>query len=210
MRELTPQQRRGRETRARLLRSGAEALGRVGPAELTVRLVAKQAGVSVGTLYRYFGSKEGLLLSLSRERAAERWDELLQRAREMRRLPIRVALDHWIRCEIAYQSERAVPRYDTKEEGFPGLAPHPETAELRRLLFEHVVKTLDEGSETRIKETGLAARLWIDGLDAIVLRFARQHPNLLRDPRFIEELVDLFQRYLLSPRSAAKNEIPES
>lgn len=51
------------ETKRTILDALVRVLGR-GPAELSVPAVAKQAGVSVPTVYRHFGSKRGLMKAL--------------------------------------------------------------------------------------------------------------------------------------------------
>ncbi|WP_067170261.1 TetR/AcrR family transcriptional regulator [Microtetraspora niveoalba] len=63
-----------------ILRAAAEVIGRVGPARLTLSLVAREVGLVPGTLVQRFGSKRGLLLALA-ERSAKDPDALLRRAR---------------------------------------------------------------------------------------------------------------------------------
>lgn len=55
--------------RERLL-SAAAPLSRVGGGELSLEQVARDAGVSIATLYRHFPTREALLLALSRDDAA--------------------------------------------------------------------------------------------------------------------------------------------
>src|SRR5437868_3898561 len=45
-------------------------MGRVGPAELTLRAIAAEAGVTAGALVQRFGSKRALLLAHARHAAA--------------------------------------------------------------------------------------------------------------------------------------------
>src|ERR1700753_147298 len=52
-------------TRQRILAATAEVLGRNGKTKLSLSEVATQAGVSRPTLYRWFASKEELLLAFS-------------------------------------------------------------------------------------------------------------------------------------------------
>ncbi|NEC10014.1 TetR/AcrR family transcriptional regulator [Streptomyces sp. SID7909] len=53
-----------------ILRATAEVIGRVGPAGLTLAVVAREVGLVPGTLVQRFGSKRGLLLALA-ERSAK-------------------------------------------------------------------------------------------------------------------------------------------
>ncbi len=52
-------------TDERILAAVAEAVGRVGPAKLTLADVARAAGVSTGALVQRYGSKRNLLLAFS-------------------------------------------------------------------------------------------------------------------------------------------------
>jgi AcrR family transcriptional regulator len=65
---------------AAILRATADVIGRVGPAGLTLALVAREVGLVPGTLVQRFGSKRGLLLALA-ERSAKDADALSGRVR---------------------------------------------------------------------------------------------------------------------------------
>lgn len=61
--------------RARLIEAAREAFAGLGPAA-EVTYIAERAGVGVGTIYRHFGSKEGLLHEVVLEAVAEFEGEL--------------------------------------------------------------------------------------------------------------------------------------
>jgi AcrR family transcriptional regulator len=71
-----PVQARGRRTVARILDAAAERFVAAGFDATTTTDIAKQAGVSVGSLYQFFPDKEGLLDALA-ERHIEGIDEIL-------------------------------------------------------------------------------------------------------------------------------------
>ncbi|MFF0454836.1 TetR/AcrR family transcriptional regulator [Nocardia africana] len=62
-----PSQERARATRERILDAAAELFGQRGIAETSTNRIAAEAGVSVGTVYRYFADREVIV------------DELLER-----------------------------------------------------------------------------------------------------------------------------------
>ncbi len=65
-----PQQSRAEQTVATILEAAARILEREGLEGLNTNLVAKRAGVSIGSLYQYFPGKDALIVALSlRERA---------------------------------------------------------------------------------------------------------------------------------------------
>lgn len=68
-----PDPRRPRTRRA-ILDASAELLGERGIAQTSIADIAKAAGVSVGSIYGHFGSKDLLLLSIVERAVAERAD----------------------------------------------------------------------------------------------------------------------------------------
>lgn len=66
-------------TRDRILEGALAALGRVGPRRLTMSDVSDRAGLSRGTVYRYFPTKDDLLAVLA-EYEQDRFSEGLRRA----------------------------------------------------------------------------------------------------------------------------------
>lgn len=66
-------------TRDRILEGALAALGRVGPRRLTMSDVSERAGLSRGTVYRYFPTKEDLLAVLA-EYEQDRFAEGLRRS----------------------------------------------------------------------------------------------------------------------------------
>ncbi|GCB53583.1 TetR/AcrR family transcriptional regulator [Streptomyces sp. NL15-2K] len=61
-----PQQQRSREKVARILEATASLLETTSYDDLGTKLIAAEAGVSVGVLYRYFADKEAIVASLVR------------------------------------------------------------------------------------------------------------------------------------------------
>ncbi len=58
----TPRQERGQETRRRIIGVALELFREHGYDGTTMRMIASEAGVSLGNAYYYFGSKEDLIL----------------------------------------------------------------------------------------------------------------------------------------------------
>jgi AcrR family transcriptional regulator len=78
---LAAQQTRSRKTWRALLDSGFSILDEQGLGGLTIPEVSRRAGVSVGTVYRRFGDKEGLLTALLQEFTTSFRDEIRSRMR---------------------------------------------------------------------------------------------------------------------------------
>ena len=66
--------------REALERAAAEMLGEVGPRAISVREVAKRAGVNHGQVHHYFGRKRGLLRAAMRHLSIRHFDFVRERA----------------------------------------------------------------------------------------------------------------------------------
>lgn len=61
------QQERSRQTEHRILQAALRTLGDLGEEGITMVAVSERAGVSVGSIYRRFGSREELLVAMTNE-----------------------------------------------------------------------------------------------------------------------------------------------
>ena len=71
-----PQQKRALETVQAIVEAAGQLLVEKGFANTTTNAIAERAGVSIGSLYQYFGNKDAVYLALTR-RHFERIDPLL-------------------------------------------------------------------------------------------------------------------------------------
>src|SRR5205823_13152216 len=77
-------QARSRRTHKRIYEAGTRVLEQQGPSALTVANVAAAAGVSTGSVYRRFGSKEQLLTVIQHEFVEEFKAEMARRLADER------------------------------------------------------------------------------------------------------------------------------
>lgn len=77
-----PTQARAQATMESILRAAAHILKTKGYAACSTNAVAKKAGVSIGSLYQYFPSKEALVAALAEQHAQEGYELLLESVRE--------------------------------------------------------------------------------------------------------------------------------
>lgn len=74
-----PQQARSRETRRRVLDAAIACFEQHGFEETTTAMIARRAGVAVGSVYNYFVDKRALILELLEETDRERADPVVAR-----------------------------------------------------------------------------------------------------------------------------------
>jgi AcrR family transcriptional regulator len=99
------------DLRAALLRAAVEAIGQAGPAAMSLRDVARRAGVSHAAAAYHFGDKAGLLTAVAAEGYRMLTQEL-QHARDARRgflevgvAYVRFAVSHRAHFEVMYRPE---------------------------------------------------------------------------------------------------------
>lgn len=99
----------------RLVRAAQEVLSTVGPSA-SIHLIAERAEVGVGTIYRQFGSKEGLLEHATREALLdfEAWmlrnytggiEDPLERFSTSMRIYLRMPMTHPVNARVLIQPE---------------------------------------------------------------------------------------------------------
>jgi AcrR family transcriptional regulator len=99
------------DLRAALLRAAVEAIGQAGPAGMSLRDVARRAGVSHAAAAYHFGDKAGLLTAVAAQGYRMLTQEL-QNARDSRRgflevgvAYVRFAVSHRAHFEVMYRPE---------------------------------------------------------------------------------------------------------
>jgi len=105
-----PVQRRAQERRDQILEVTAELLEEVGQDDLTTILVAKRAGVSVGTLYHYFPNKYAIMYALAEQWVGE-MDIALQEleAESVETLSLKRFVEHCVdRMRLVYVNQKGL------------------------------------------------------------------------------------------------------
>lgn len=74
----TPRQPRSEATVTAILEAAFQLLEADGVEALTTNRIAERAGVSIGTLYQYFGGKQAILAALAQKRAGEARDRIAE------------------------------------------------------------------------------------------------------------------------------------
>jgi len=191
-----PQQSRSRATVSVILDAAIRVLDREGLECLTTSRVAEVAGVSVGTLYQYFGHRDDIIDALQ-DREFERSGQLLQRVLENESNASDEAVAHAIIAEL-FKLYRAAPalhrvlavdglRYSTPE---------------RVLAFDvrsvALVRAFLSLAGPRIRQTNLDAAAFViyQSVRATMLAYLLESPAGVPEELMVSELTQLILRYL--------------
>ena len=170
------------DLRTAVLRSAGKALEKEGVAALSLREVARRAGVSHNAPYRHFPDRDALLAAL----AAEGFERLAERlvanqGREMGAAYVRFALEHPQRFRLMFG-------------GLLELQKHPELARASAGAYSALVEAMRTQKEISDPETaGAAAWSLVHGLSHLLLdgHFAAKDPakfvdQVLCSVRFVQ------------------------
>ena len=193
-----PKQRRSQDTVNTILYAGARILAEAGWSRFNTNAIAARAGVSIGSVYEYFESKQVLVDAIASAHLA-RGEDLLARASA--RIAHPVDLEELagilVRGMVALHAED--PRlHRVLSSEAPLSAPVRARAERLRLHFVDVVARVLDG---RTKAPRLAAQLLVDTTDAAVHRWWVDDDGGLAEPQQLAaELERMVSAYLREAR----------
>ena len=205
-----PVQSRSRATVDAILEASTRVLERSGHEALTTARVAEVAGVSVGTLYQYFGSRDAILDALQ-DRELARATELIQGVlANTQRIDDRKLTRSIIDGLMSlYQAAPALHRLLAVE----GLRITPPE---RVLAFDLQLVTAIRGflslSPIRLKRHNLDAAAFVvyQSVRASMLAYLLERPAGVEPDSLCEELTELILSYLVDQSGPAVSPCPRA
>jgi AcrR family transcriptional regulator len=193
-----PLQRRAQATVEDVLAAAAQVFEALGYASGTTNRIAERAGVSIGTLYQYFPSKEALAVALLERHLAEgmrRLNEWVGRAVAEPRT-LRETLQLFVEGMIALHDERPRLQHILLEE--TPLPPRVRDALLagEREAAKTVAGLLRLYPEVRHPRLAEAAVMAVQTVESLTHRFAAHPGQGLPRDAFAAELVGMLEAYL--------------
>ena len=191
-----PKQERAKATVEAILAATAHILVREGFDAASTNRIADEAGVSVGSLYQYFPSKEAIVSALL-ERHVHRMLGVIQIGLEgWMSLPPRAAAREVVRAMIdAHAVDPDLHRVFMEET--PRLGRLEGAAELER-KFQELAEAYLQRHRDRIRPRNLeiAAFLVVQTVEALTHAAVLYRREKLRSEEFLDEATELVARYL--------------
>jgi len=192
-----PRQERSRATVDAILEAAAHILVAHGFEATTTRQVAEKAGVSIGSLYQYFPSKEALITALV-ERQVQRVLEVCTEALQARgpRPPKEVVREVALGLMKAYAVNPRLHQVLISEGLRLGMLDRMQVFESR---IETVVRgfLLHSVSTLRPRRVELSTFVITRAIRGVIWAAAIERPELFEDPELADELGELMLGYLL-------------
>jgi AcrR family transcriptional regulator len=202
-----PSQERSRDTVDAVFEAAMRELSRGDPSAVNVNRVAETAGVSVGSIYQYFPSKNALLTSLIERFMRRRFEAIMGLIHALQKEEaetgsvtpleeiIRRLVGGTIRLNRATMPvERALIAWFARVGSIASLAAIDR--EYTSAVAEALCTLQVPPVRIRAVDATIAARVLIQSIRSVVLTTIVQEPALLNDERLLEELTELAVRYL--------------
>lgn len=189
-----PTQARARATVEAILRASARILTKRGFDGLSTNAVAQLAGVSVGSLYQYFPSKEALIRALVEAHLAE-LEKILTPDPSLLGQPLEVLARMLVKAMLeAHALDPALHR-ELLAAGEKVGVPQKEFI---RAKGDVLVRALLEfyAAEVRPLDVELATFIIVGAMEGMELRITSERPEWLTDERVVDELTTLLLRYV--------------
>jgi AcrR family transcriptional regulator len=194
----SPTQVRSRATVDAIVAATARVLVRDGYDALSTNRVAKEAGVSVGSLYQYFPGKEALVAAVMEQHASRMQENIAAR---MQSAPPAASAE-----EVATELIRAMLAAQQAEPRLHRVLVEqvPRIGALRRLHelfsnYERLVEAwLEEHRELiEVKDAKMASFVLVAAVEGLVNRATLDRPDLVASGRLEEQILRLVLAYVV-------------
>lgn len=187
-----PQQDRSKVTVEAILTATARILTSEGYDKATTNRIAELAGVSIGSLYQYFPSKEALVTSLAENHANTMMEIVESKLKDLFNAPIEVVIRELVKASITAHCvdpmlhkvlNEQVPRINNTN------AEHRVTALLRAYLELH-------RDRLEVQNLDLAVLIIERTVEALTHTAVIERSQLLNDGQLEQEITTLLLSYL--------------
>ncbi len=200
-RRRMPLQRRSHDTVRAILDAAARIFAARGYAGTTTNHVAALAGVSIGSLYEYFPSKDALLVALLEEHVATAEALLVRTAAEVLATPhadLRDVVERFVRAMVMLHAHDPALHRVLFEE-----APLPPRVRRRLVEIEHqlTVRVADwcrRHPRVRRRNPALAAAIVVQTVEALTHTLVVHRHAALDVDACVDEVATLVTAYLAS------------
>jgi AcrR family transcriptional regulator len=190
-----PSQARSQKTVEAILAATAHILSREGYAALSTNRVAERAGVSIGSLYQYFPSKDALVTALVQDEALHIASILAEHAGDAE-APFEQRVRGLVRGLIA--SHRRDPSLHATLVSFGRqLGEDSPLTQLQSTSITLIEEQLRAEPSLRVGDPALAAFLLYHAVEGALFAITHERPAMLQDgTRLEDEVCRLILRYL--------------
>lgn len=192
----SPTQERSKQTVSSILEACARVITREGYFAVTTDKIAVEAGVSIGSLYQFFGNKESVVSALIKQMVEEDRTYFIRRLQDHSNLTQGAKIQKMI--EIGFEIYRMKPELRAALQSVRlYLTDQEYISQSRRIFTEFVRQSLPPAMPGRDPEK--VAYITVTAFLSIMNSALLDTPDLVRDPTLVQEMMLMFKRYLDLP-----------
>ncbi len=192
----SPRQERSKATVDAIVLAMTRVLIKDGWDAASTNRVATEAGVSVGSLYQYFPSKEALVLAVMERHATAMTEKLQERMMQLATASIRDAAAELVHLFIdAHLTNPKLHRVLIEQ--VPRVGALSKLEEMNR-IYEHLLVAYMEShrEELEVKDLSMAAYVIVQAVEALCHHAVVQRQDLLQNGKLEKEIVRLVLGYI--------------
>ena len=197
----SPSQQRSQLTVAALLKATAHILVKEGYESASTNRIAEAAGVSIGSLYQYFPSKEALVAAVVDRHMQEMLELLRAAVDRVREQPVEAATRELVKVMI--DAHRVDPRlHRALVEQVPRVGRLENVRAIDREAYTLIRAYLEaHRDELRVADLDVASFVCVATVEALTHAAVVNRPEVLSDKSgvFAEEVTRLVVGYLRGP-----------
>ena len=189
-------QDRSRATVDALLAATTRVLVKEGYDRASTNKIADAAGVSIGSLYQYFPSKEALVAAVIDRHVGEMMDVVRAALVRVATMPVPEAARELVKVMIeAHRIEPKLHRVLVEQSPRVGNMDNLERVDEEAIALVRAYLE-SRRDELAVDDLEMAAFLSVYAVEAMTHAAVLRRPALLDNPRFIDEVAALVTRYL--------------
>jgi len=178
--------RSGHESREKIIKSAIKLFSQSGYNGTTMRMIAKEAGISIGGLYLYFKNKEELSLYLMKEKLNEFYSKVLLPLKDIQS-PSQALKEYFTKALEFAKENRELIIMHGKQQGFTfGIEIKKEFFKKEREILTEIIKRGIETKEFNEIEPEEVAKLLMNVLGGYILSVVVEPENLFNQEVCIE------------------------
>jgi AcrR family transcriptional regulator len=189
----SPTQERSKQTVSHILEACARIISREGYFSVTTDKIAVEAGVSIGSLYQFFGNKESVVSALIKQLIEDDRQYFFERMKPFETLPVPERIPKMI--EIGFEIYRMKPELRASLQAVRlYLTDADYLTQSRRIFAEFVRKNLPPIAPGR--DGDKVAFITVTAFLSIMNSAILDTPDLVNDPSLVNEMTLMFKKYL--------------
>jgi AcrR family transcriptional regulator len=196
-----PSQERSRLTVDALLEATTRILMKEGHDRTSTNKIAAMAGVSIGSLYQYFPSKEALMGAVADRHTREMLEVIRDSLIKVAARPIEVAVRELV--SVMINAHRVDPKLHRVVEQIPRTGRMENIEAVERDLYALVRGYLDaHRDEIDVADPDIAAFVCVTAVEALTHAAVLRRPDILTDDKaqkFVDDVTRLVVQYLRKP-----------